>query len=479
MNNFECYDKPREKCAVVGVVEKDNASLTAIDALRAMQHRGPEASGVTSMAEDGILNIHRELGLVKDVYRDPQIIASLAGSLAIGHNRYSTSGDKKKHSQPVVDESIGFSLGHNGNLTDTAELEEELKQHNVIISRLNDSEMMARTIATKIREGQTLPDAIADMYNQFNGAFSCVAMHDGQVVAFRDRFGIRPLSYGSLPDNGWVIASETCGLDTAGADFINDIKPGQMMVFTPGYPPKSTQLAEGKETLDIFEFVYFARPDSMLYGESVYEVRRRFGEELADLHASFIPDNAIVVPVPDTSIPASEGFSEKLDIRTRQAIVKDRYVGRTFILPTEHERQKQLKIKHNIAPMAVKNKDVVVIDDSIVRLNTIPIIVERLKASGAKSVTVLIASPPVRYPDFYGIDTPRQSKLAAHHMTVEEMRKAINAEYLGFLSLDGMIRATRSPKSRFNLSCFNGEYPIPIGDWKNAISEPVSREYID
>lgn len=479
MHTFERQDKPNEKCAVVGIVDESNASRLAIEALRAMQHRGQEASGIASQLDDGTLNTHRELGLVKDVYRDPQTIASLAGSLAVGHNRYTTNGDREKHPQPVVDESIGFAFAHNGNLPNTTKLENKLQRHNVITSRLNDSEMMARILATSIRDGQTLPEAIAKGFNNFKGAFSCVAMHDGQVIAFRDKMGIRPLSYGSLPKQGWATTSETCGLDIAGASFINDIQPGQMMIFTPNNPPESVQLADGQEKLDMFEFVYFARPDSVLYGERVSEVRRRFGQELAKLHEEHIPDNAIVVPVPDTSVPAAEGFAETLNLRTRQAIVKDRYVGRTFILPEQHERERQLHLKHSTIPEVINNQDIVLIDDSIVRLNTMPKIVQKIKKDGARSVTVLIASSPVRYPDFYGMDTPRQSELAAFYMTREEMRRAIGAEYLGFLKLSNMVKATRHPASKFNLSCFNGDYPISIGNWKNTLSEPVSLEDID
>lgn len=479
MYDFETYDKPGEKCAVAGIISQDNASNLAEEALRSMQHRGQEASGIAAMADDGTVNAHRELGLVRDVFLDPKVLNRLIGDVAIGHNRYTTNGDKDKHAQPVIDESIGFAFAHNGNLPVTNQLEKELKRHNVLTPRLNDSEMMARIIATHIRDRKSLPKSIMNTYDSFQGSFSCVAMHDGQMAAFRDSKGIRPLSLGRMSNNSWIVASETCAIDAVGARIVGDIMPGQMAILSPDSLPEYIQLAEGEEKLDIFEFVYFARPDSVLYGERVNEVRRRFGEELADQHKEHIPDDAIVVPVPDTSIPAAEGFAESLGLRVRQAIVKDRYVGRTFILPEQREREKQLNIKHNIIPEAVKGRDVVVIDDSIVKLNTIPRIVKKLMDAGARSVIVLIASPPVRYSDFYGIDTPDQSELAAFSMNPEEMRRDIEARYLGFLSLGGMIRATRSPADRFNLSCFNGEYPIPIGKHAKTLHEPVSREYID
>jgi amidophosphoribosyltransferase len=339
--------------------------------------------------------------------------------------------------------------------------------------------MMGLAIAQHIRNGQELPDAVELTYPLLRGAFSCVAMHDGLVVAFRDPKGIRPLAIGKL-ENGRVVASETCGLDTIGAEYEREVEPGEMVIITKD-GMESRRVADGEAKLDMFEFVYFARPDSYLYGLNVNEVRRRFGEQLAEQHPPQVSDaaNVVVVPVPDTSIPAAEGYATSLGFRDVQALVKNRYIGRTFMQGTSGQRTEQLRRKHNVIPEAVRGRDIILIDDSIVRLNTIPRLVELVRSAGARSVSVLIASPPVRFPDFYGIDTPEQSELAAAKWTTEEMRTKIDCKYLGFLSLERTIKATGLPADRFNLSCFTGDYPIGIGHHKSEIRRPVSMEFVE
>ena len=472
------YDTIGEKCAVAAATGEGAAEFVA-EELFALQHRGPEASGIASQQVDGSIVAHRMPGLVRDVYREEDIVR-LTGNLAIGHNKYSTNGDKNKHLQPVLDEATGFAFSHNGNLPTTGILEKFLSQHNVNTSPLNDSEMMGHAIAQNIRNGHDLADAVELAYPLFRGAFSCVSMHNGQIAAFRDTRGIRPLALGSL-DEGYAVASETCGLDIIDADYLREVRPGELVIMSEDGTIETRQLAEGEEKLDIFELVYFARHDSLLYGQRVNEVRRRFGEQLAEQHPPTTDNlaNIVVVPVPDTSIPAAEGYAEQLGLRHRQAIVKSRYIGRTFLQPTQQQRHRQLRRKHNTIPEAVEGKDVIMIDDSIVRLNTLPRLVEQASAAGARSISVLIASPPVRFPDFYGIDTPKQSELAAAHMTVEDMRKTINAKYLGFLSLGRMVAATNYPADKFNLSCFTGEYPISIGTRMDEISTPISMEFAD
>ena len=471
----------REKCAVSAVMTSNpemSASELTYETLFAMQPRGTEASGMASLLPDGYLETHRENGMVRDVY-DEESIRRLAGSLAIGQNRYSTNGSKSGHPQPVIDTAIGFALGHNGNLPVTQYLETYLSKKHVQPRHLNDSEMMGHVIAQHIRDGQDLPDAVELAYPLFRGAFSCVAMHDGMIVAFRDNKGIRPLALGTL-DGGHAVTSETCGLDIIGAEYEREIEPGEMVIITSD-GVESTQIADGEPKLDIFEFVYFARHDSQLYGQSVNEVRRRFGQQLAEQHPPLTDDikNVLVVPVPDTSVPAAEGYADALGLQHRQAVIKNRYIGRTFMQPTHQMRRQQLRRKHNIIPEAVEGRDLVFIDDSIVRLNTMPRLVELAHDVGAKSVSVLIASPPVRFPDYYGIDTPEQKELAAANMTVEQMREEIGCRYLGFLSLSRMIAATEQPASRFNLSCFTGDYPVGIGRHKSEIYTPVSMEFID
>lgn len=285
---------------------------------------------------------------------------------------------------------------------------------------------------------------------------------------------------GVTAEGGTVFSSETCGLDIIGADYEREVQPGELVIASSD-GIETYQLAEGTNKLDMFEMVYFARHDSQLYGQSVNEVRRAFGRQLAREHGPLRDntDNTVVVPVPDTSIPAAEGYGAELGLPVEQLIIKNRYIGRAFMSVEDGERQDHPRLKHNLVRSAIKGKDLVVIDDSIVRLNTIPVITQLAKAAGARSVSVLISSPPIRFPDFYGIDTPSQDELAAANLTVEEIKNEIECDYLGFLSLRGMVEATGVPDDNFNLSCFTGEYPINIGRRKREIVEPVSMQYAD
>ncbi|HVV26208.1 MAG TPA: amidophosphoribosyltransferase [Candidatus Saccharimonadales bacterium] len=481
----------REKCAVGGVLLNEAAVDTAAahlyEVLFALQHRGDEASGMVSREPGEPLAAHRELGMVKDVYSD-ESIARLSGRLAVGHNKYTTSTSIKgvkelRHPQPIIDESLGLALAHNGNIPDTTKMDGFLERHNLLHGHRNDSEKMGFTIAQFMRGGQDLPAAVESAYPLLDGAFSCVGTHDDMLVAFRDPHGIRPLALGNFDDN-WVVSSETCGLDILNAKYVREVQPGELVVITADGQMESKQLAAGRDKLDIFELVYFARHDSTLYGKTVNEIRRQFGVELALAHGAMHDDgeNVVVVPVPDTAVPEAEGYAQSLGLTMTQAIIKNRYIGRTFMQPTDQARKTQLRRKHNIIAEPIKGKDVVLIDDSIVRLNTIPNLVQRMKQIGARSVSVLIGSPPVRFPDYYGIDTPHQSELAAANLTVEEMRRAISEDgcrYLGFLPLESMVRATGMPADMFNLSCFTGEYPIDIGKRQAEITSPVSMEYVE
>lgn len=454
------------------------AAALVHDMLFAMQHRGSEASGIAAQQPDGSLSHHRGEGLVRDVYA-PEDMEQLVGSLAIGHNRYSTAGSKCGHEQPVLDAPIGFALAHNGNLPVTDYLETFLRKHNVRTDKLNDSEMKGQATALYIRGGQDMPDAVQLAYPLFRGAFSSVAMHDGVITAFRDPAGIRPLAIGKR-DDGYVVASETCGLDIVDATYVREVDPGEMVIITKG-GIESRSIAEGSPKLDMFELVYFARPDSVLYGMSVNDFRYRCGQELAAQHPPLVDnaDNTVVIPVPDTSIPAAEGYAAALGLPHRQAIVKNRYIGRTFMQPSDAARRAQLRRKHSFVPGSVQGRDAIIIDDSIVRLNTLPRLVQLAQSEGARTVSVLLASPPVRFPDYYGIDTPQQSELAAANLKIEEIRRRIGCDYLGFLGLSRMVSATALPADKFNLSPFNGEYPIGIGYHKQSISMPVSMEFAD
>jgi amidophosphoribosyltransferase len=473
-----------EKCAVAGVLTEDGqeAAPYVYEALFALQHRGVEASGIVAAdTEEDSFEAHRERGLVRDVYHKEDM-ARLCGGVAIGHNRYSTSGSKKKHPQPVVDDAIGLAMAENGNEPDTSGMADYLERHNLRHQSANDTEMRGRILGEEFRRSndKDLATAIRRSYPYFNGAFSCVATQGGMLAAFRDPCGIRPLALGKFEDN-YIVSSETCGLDIIGAEYEREIQPGELVTISRGGSLASEQLAEPDPKLDMFEAVYFTRHDSQLYGRRVKSIRQDIGKSLAKEHPPLEEDssNRLVVPVPDTSNPIVDGYRRTLDLDAADAIVKNRYIGRTFIQPAEDNRPLQLHRKHSVIAEDVAGRDVTLVDDSIVRLNTMPGLVEKVRASGAKSVSVLVASPPVRFPDFYGIDIPEQSELAAANLTVEEMRQKIGCEYLGFLSLSGLVEAIGLPADKFNLSCFNGQYPRDIGRRRQEIYPPVSMQFAD
>lgn len=474
-------DKLHEKCAVVGVstTESDTAAAhMAYKALFALQHRGVEGSGIAATDGGTIFSV-RKPGMVRDVYHQNDI-ESLRGSIAVGHNRYSTNGGRNAHLQPVLNESIGFALAHNGNIPDTTELETYLMKRGYITEQYNDSELFGNAIASKLHGGRDFEAAITEVSSIALGAYACAATHGGHLVGFRDPHGIRPLEIGQL-ENGIILASETCALDTVGAEHIRSVAPGEVVVVQNGEIIDSRQFAEGHEQLDAFELVYFARHDSKLLGQRIDTVRRRFGAELATAHP---PEedrkhNVVVTAVPDTSVPAAESYAAELGVSYKTAIIKNRYIGRTFMQPTQTSRKDSLRLKHTMIPELIYGKDVVMIDDSIVRGNTLPRLIELARELGAVSVTTLIASPPIRYPDFYGVDTPSQDELMAAHMTVEEMRQEIGADYLGFLSVSALVRSIGVPRESLNLAAFTGEYPVSIGKQQETVREPVSQEYID
>jgi amidophosphoribosyltransferase len=448
-----------EKCGVFGAyVANKYAQRLTYYGLFALQHRGQESSGIATMV-DGNIKRHAGEGLVAHVY-DKDDLASLKSNMAIGHNRYTTSGgNDDAQTQPIVDHGAGFAFAHNGNLPSTAVLEKFLDANGVSNVGLNDSQMMAAAIGYYKRNGSSLVDAIELAWPLFTGAFSCVAMDEHTVVGFRDECGIRPLSLGRLED-GFAIASETCAFDTVGAAFLRDIRPGELVSISTK-DVQSKQVVKSRTALDVFEYVYFARPDSMIMGRKVNEVRRRMGQILAHEY----PIKAdVVIPVPDSAIPQALGYAEAAGVRFDHGFIKNRYIHRTFIRPTQEMRERDVKVKLNPVPDVVMGRRVIVIDDSIVRGTTTGQIVDMLYGAGAREVHVLISSPPVRYPDFYGINTPNRDELIAARMSVEEIRQHIGAQSLGFLSYEGMVRATGWPKSKLCTSCFDGVYPIDIGE---------------
>jgi len=457
-------DELNEKCAVFGIIGSKTDKRTGLEAARltfyglwALQHRGQESSGIAS-SDGKEMHRHAAPGLVATVYREEDL-EQLPGHIAIGHNRYSTSGGTDDfYNQPFVDHTRKIAFAHNGNLPDWTKLEEFLTARGVKLDKLNDSSMMSSAIGCYMDDGLDLVDAIKKAYPLFTGVFSAVIMDTKRLITFRDPCGVRPLSIGKL-DGGYAVASETCAFDTVGAEFIRDVEPGEMVVISED-GIESHQVVKGEQKLDIFEMVYFARPDSLLLGKRVDMVRQEFGRVMA---REFPIEADVIVPVPDSGIPAGLGYSQASGIPFEMALIKNRYIHRTFIRPTAQLRERDLKMKLNPVIELMKDQRVVLVDDSIVRGTTMRHLVSMVFEAGAKEVHLLISSPPVRYPDFYGINTPKQSELLAAYMTEKEMGEYVGATSLSFLSFDGMMKATGLPASSFTASCFTGDYPIPIG----------------
>ncbi len=456
-----------EKCAVFAIYDPGmDVARSTYYGLYALQHRGQESSGIVTTDGKRFYHHHGQ-GLVAHVYQEENL-AKLPGIMALGHNRYSTSGGiAGAHLQPVYHHT-GLSFAHNGNLPSTAKLTEFLEQRSYAHDGMNDSEMMACAISHYLAQGDDLAGAVERCYGLFTGAFSCVAMTKDQIVAFRDRCGIRPLSIAKI-ESGWVVASETCAFDTIGAALLRDIRPGEMAVISPE-GLRFKQLAQADPKLDVFEFVYFARPDSMIAGQRVGIVRRAFGYQMAKEHPL---DADVVIPMPDSAIPAALGYAQETGIPYDYGLIKNRYIHRTFIRPSERLRQHDLQMKLNPVPEVLMGKRVVLVDDSIVRGTTLRKVVKMLHGAGAKTVSVVISSPPVMYPDFYGIDTPKQDSLVAANKSVEDIREELGCDYLGYLSLEGMLEATGLPPAELSTSCFTGEYPIDILERAQEVRHPA------
>ena len=445
-----------EKCAVFGIWDGEEAARHAYFGLFALQHRGQEQTGIASTDGKKIFS-HKHQGLVSQAYTE-KVIKNLPGHSAIGHNRYSTSSSSEvKHAHPLaINKTAVFA--HNGNLPSVLLLEEFLKKNKVFTKDNSDSELMAKAINVYMKSGMSLSGAIAKAYPLFTGAFSCVALSTTELVAFRDPRGIRPLVLGRRGKEV-IVASETCAFSTTGAKFVREILPGEMVIISDK-GIKSVILANEEPKFDIFEFVYFSRHDSIHLGKLVYEVRKNLGKMLFKEHPEIKVD--LVVPVPESSIPAAIGYSEASGVPFEMALNKNRYIHRTFIEPPQADRTHKVKMKLSVLESVVKGKRVAVIDDSIVRGTTSKPIVKMFFDAGAKEVHFMSASAPVKFPDFYGIDTPKQEKLVASQKTIKEICKDIGATSLSYVSIDGMVEATGLSKDRFSLSLFNGEYPLPI-----------------
>lgn len=451
-----------EKCGVFGIYGKGlDVSRLTFFGLYALQHRGQESSGISSTDGKEIF-CHKNNGLVSQVFNE-EIIKSLKGHIAIGHNRYSTSsGGGREHAQPVEVADNSITLVHNGNIPSVIKLLEILKNKGVILSNVSDSKIITELLHILIKEGKTLEKAVEEIFPLLVGSFSILIMSREKIIAIRDSFGIRPLSIAKL-NGGYVFASETCAFHPIGATHIRDVEPGEMVVVDEG-GLRIRQIMKGLQKLDIFEFVYFSRPDSNLLGQSVYEVRKRFGIKLAE---EYKIDADVIIPVPETAIPVAIGYSNVFHIPFEMALIKSRYIHRTFIEPEQHIRDQGVKLK--LAPLKeeIENKRIIIIDDSIVRGTTSKQMVKMLFEAGAREVHFLVSSPPVKFPDFYGIDLPQQKHLLADGKTIDEMRNYLGCTTLNFLSFEGMIEATKINKNKFCTSCFSGQYPIEISE-KNA-----------
>jgi len=448
----------KEKCGIFGIYsnEPDVARLVYYG-LWALQHRGQENSGIASSNGRKIF-CHKGKGLVAHVY-DENDLKKLKGNIAIGHNRYSTFGKSDiDHSQPVYDNQNTLALAHNGNLPQVHLLKKFLKTKGISTHDLNDSELMYKAIEYYLVKGKSAIDAVKLSFPLFTGAFSLLVMTKNELIAVRDEFGIRPLCLGRI-NGSFIFASETCALDAVGATFVRDIEPAEMIVINKN-GLTSYKLAEGKEKLDIFEFIYFARPDSVLMGKSIYQVRKNLGIELAR-EVKIKAD--MIIPIPDSAIPSAIGFSSISKIPVEQVLVKNRYIHRTFIKPAQKQRATGVKMKLNLIKEAVKGKRVILIDDSIVRGTTSKMLVDLVRSAEPKEVHMLVSSPPVKYPDFYGIDTPNQKDLIAANMSLGELTKYIGVDSLHYLSFKGLIKAIGIEENKLCTSCITGNYPIDIG----------------
>ena len=462
--HYQKIDKPEEACGVFGIYapEEDVTKLTYFG-LYALQHRGQESAGIATFQGDKIY-IHKGMGLVSQVFNE-SILEQLPGDIGIGHTRYSTTGSSRIiNAQPtVVETRLGqLALAHNGNLVNTAELREMLIECGCSFNSTTDSEMIALAIATHVKVGKSWLEAAISAFHLCQGAFSLTIATQEGLMGVRDPHGIRPLVIGTLENTNskrYVLASETCALDIIGAEYLRDVEPGELVWITEKGIASFHWSQKTQKKLCIFEMIYFARPDSMMEGGSLYSYRLRSGRQLA--RESFISAD-MVIGVPDSGIPAAIGFSQESGILYAEGLIKNRYVGRTFIQPTPHMRESGIRMKLNPLKDVLEGKRVIMVDDSIVRGNTSKKIVKALRDNGATEVHMRISSPPVTHPCFYGIDTDNQEQLIGATKSVAEIAEQIGVDSLAYLSWEGMLKSTQEDPNSFCSACFTGNYPIPL-----------------
>ena len=462
-------DHFHEECGVFGVFGHQDAAAHTALGLHALQHRGQEAAGVVS-TDGEHFHTHRSLGLVGDNFNTEEIIGRLSGSKAIGHNRYSTAGETMlRNVQPLFAdfEFGGLAIAHNGNLTNAYQLRKKLVERGCIFQSTMDTEIIVHLIA--ISQFSTVVDRMIDALRHVKGAYSLVALTENSLIGVRDPIGVRPLVLGHI-DGAYIICSETCALDIIGAEFVRDIDPGEIVIISDDGVRSIKPFTKREQKFCIFEYIYFARPDSMVEGCNVYQVRKEIGAELArESHV----DADIVVPVPDSGVPAAIGYASQANIPFELGIIRNHYVGRTFIEPSDQIRHLGVKLKHNANRGDIKGKKVILVDDSIVRGTTSEKIVTMVRDVGASEVHMRISSPPTTNSCYYGIDTPEREKLLAANLSIEEMAKHIGADTLSFITMDGLYRAVGesarvTEEPQYCDACFSGEYPIELTDQEDG-----------
>jgi amidophosphoribosyltransferase len=462
-------DKLHEECALFGIYGlsqgfADASAHTALG-LHALQHRGQEASGIVSY-DGSRFHGHRDLGLVGDIFGEQSVINRLPGYAAIGHNRYATTGETMlRNVQPIFGdfEFGGLAIAHNGNLTNAYLLRKELVRQGCLFQSTMDTEVINHLISRS--NFHTVVDRLIDALQRVKGAYSLVVLTADALIGVRDPMGVRPLVLGKLED-AWILSSETCGLDIIGATHVRDVAPGEIVIIDKNGPRSIKPFGKAQRRFCIFEHIYFSRPDSRIDGMSVYDVRKRIGAELA--RESPVPAD-VIVPVPDSGVPAAMGYAEESDLPFELGIIRNHYVGRTFIEPADHIRHLGVKLKHNANRARLEGKRVILVDDSIVRGTTSVKIVEMVRSAGAREVHMRIAAPPTTHSCYYGVDTPEREKLLAYRYDLAGMTRFIGVDSLAFVSIDGVYRAVResgrnAANPRFCDACFTGDYPIALDD---------------
>ncbi|MGE4283913.1 MAG: amidophosphoribosyltransferase [Clostridia bacterium] len=455
-------DKLNEECGVFGVYDKSNnldcARLTYYG-LYSLQHRGQESCGI-AVNDDGTIIYHKDMGLVPEVFNDV-VLNHLKGQIAVGHVRYSTTGaNLRENAQPLVTKYVKGTLtvAHNGNLVNAAEIRGDLENNGAIFQTTIDSEVIAYLIARERVKCGSIEEAISRMMMRVKGSYSLVIMSPRKLIGARDPNGFRPLSIGRIGDS-YVLASETCAFDSINAEFIRDVEPGEVVVIDENGLRSIKTNCIGKSNLCIFEFIYFARPDSVIEGASVYEARKQAGRILAKEH----PVEAdLVIGVPDSGVSAAIGYAEESGIPYGEGLIKNRYIGRTFIQPDQSQRETGVRIKLNVLKRNIEGKRIIMVDDSIVRGTTSGRIVQMLKDAGAKEVHMRVSSPPFKWPCYFGTDIPSRKQLVACKHSLEEIRQLVGADSLGYLGIEGLHQIAVGAKCGFCNGCFSGEYPMEV-----------------